>query len=1020
MSVEDPCESPSSTRPSRSRPRASDNVYIEITRPVYQRRRGVGAMPDTAASAATARQMAGEALVLAWAQGLLSSRRPVRSDEVSTVCALARVTKREACRLISSRIGARLEPVARASTTYHIVPSEDTQQSVAAALPGGGVAGSASALLRCLAEYMRGLDAIEEGRAGAPGSKDVEIGLDDMAIDSGSISSRISGDSISDDSIDIGNAMGSGRKKRRRGNNGTRTSAGRISPDGLVLGEDTRREDYSAALATIARVDFESAAVKRMGGLPAHCAVGKRAGPQKQGTHEYTMDGIPQPVDPGRWLERVKAVYSGPNVRIANRIQNCTCMRELAMGLFMCTGCMRRKAEDICRFRWVRLLTELTISPPGAPKRTRFLLAPMLASSSDAGPLPVSIATLGISRDELRTCTPKTWGEFYMIYTAAAGLVRQLTYELRAAASADPDPTQDVEYGPHPALGCSAAPLVLRRAAAGSRQLCDVCAASVLCAYYACCMCAAEVCVHCFAEWDDSAAGRRARPLTAKAASPPPRILRCKRIGQCGRANSYFAIHRRVQFVRVSTVSPNDIRRAAAKARSVLVLGAMLGGPGAFDCGGINEGPASAPRSVQAASGDPHNAKLHAWERPVAYVMPGELTTREFSRLWKDGVVVVVRGLLPALNKELWQPQWWISNVGRLPVSVWDCSSGKAMGEAWPLRDFFRLFDGDDRHARLFGAPPPGEDNHLFGAPPPGEDNHLFGAPPPGEDSMEGQSDSSDAPQRKAPPNAEGNAMSESDSKDAKPAVVDKWRQHENEVKQRILKLKDWPTADDFATVLPKQFAQLMSALPFPQYTHRDGRFNMAARLPSEHVPPDLGPKMYCAYASSEDAGGVGTTNLHCDAADAVNIMAHCGPLAEGAPAAAVWDIYPSEAAGAIREFIGAPPKGGDAIHNQTTYLTLPDRRRLHEQFGVSGYRVLQNPGDAVFVPAGCAHQVCNYANAVKVAMDFVSPERISHCQRLAAEFRALPNAHPRKADLLQLNSLLWWALADGSMQHAD
>ncbi|KAJ1798229.1 hypothetical protein LPJ59_002631 [Coemansia sp. RSA 2399] len=997
MSVEDPCES---LRPRRSRPRVDDNVYIEITRQAHKRRRGRATVPDTAA--VSARQRAGDSLVLSWAQGLISDGRHVRSDEVGAVCALAGVAKRYACDLISSRVGARLEPVARGSTAYHIVPYHNAQQSVAAAeLPGNGVVGCASELLSCLAAYMRSLDEIEEGRAGGPVDEDVDIdvdidlGFDDVVIDSGSINNsivedRVIDNSISDDmvidsgsidnsindSIDIDDAMGSGRKKRGRVINEASANAntGNSSPDGLVFSERIRKDAYSSALVAIASKDFSPIAVQRIDSLPPHCAVGKRVKPQKQGTHEYTMEGIPQPVDPSRWLEMAKAVYNGPDVCIETHIQEFTCQRELAMGLFMCTGCMRRQAEDICRFRWVRLLTELTISIPREPIVTRFLLAPMLVSSTDAGPLPVPIASLGVSRDELRTCTAATWGEFYMIHAAAAGLLCQLTYELRAACSADPEPMQDVEYGAHPVLKCSAAPLVLRRAAAGSRQLCDVCTASILCAYYTCCMCATEICVQCFTEWDDAKAGRRTRPLVAKTMNSLPRILRCKRIGRNGQADSFSAIHRRVQFARVSVVYPADIRGIAAKARSVLVLGGMIGDPEAFDCGGISEGPAPAPRAIQAANDDPHNSKLSAWERPVAYVMPDELTTREFSRLWRQGVVVVVRNLLPALKQELWRPEWWISNVGKLPVSVWDCSSGNAMGEAWPLRDFFRLFDGDDRHAPLFEDPPAEENNML----------------------------------------------SEGDNEDVKPAVVDKWPQREKEVKKRILKLKDWPTADDFAKVLPEQFEQLMSALPFPEYTRRNGRFNMAARLPSDHVPPDLGPKMYCAYASSEDAGGVGTTNLHCDAADAVNIMAHCGPLAEGAPAAAVWDIYPSESAGAIREFIGKPSKGGgDAIHNQTTYLTFPDRQRLHKQYGVSGYRIYQNPGDAVFVPAGCAHQVCNYANAVKVAMDFVSPERISHCHRLAGEFRALPSAHPRKADLLQLNSLLWWALAEGKM-HAD
>ena len=63
-----------------------------------------------------------------------------------------------------------------------------------------------------------------------------------------------------------------------------------------------------------------------------------------------------------------------------------------------------------------------------------------------------------------------------------------------------------------------------------------------------------------------------------------------------------------------------------------------------------------------------------------------------------------------------------------------------------------------------------------------------------------------------------------------------------------ILKLKDWPTTDDFIDTMPDKFDDLMRALPLPQYTARDGKFNMAAHLPDFFVRPDLGPKMYIAY----------------------------------------------------------------------------------------------------------------------------------------------------------------------------
>lgn len=63
-----------------------------------------------------------------------------------------------------------------------------------------------------------------------------------------------------------------------------------------------------------------------------------------------------------------------------------------------------------------------------------------------------------------------------------------------------------------------------------------------------------------------------------------------------------------------------------------------------------------------------------------------------------------------------------------------------------------------------------------------------------------------------------------------------------------VLKLKDWPPGDDFSDMLPTRFADLMQALPLPEYTHRNGRLNLASRLPDFFVRPDLGPKMYNAY----------------------------------------------------------------------------------------------------------------------------------------------------------------------------
>jgi len=101
-------------------------------------------------------------------------------------------------------------------------------------------------------------------------------------------------------------------------------------------------------------------------------------------------------------------------------------------------------------------------------------------------------------------------------------------------------------------------------------------------------------------------------------------------------------------------------------------------------------------------------------------------------------------------------------------------------------------------------------------------------------------------------------------------------RLKDNDGVPMLLKLKDWPAGEDFATFLPDRFKDLMSALPLKEFTHRAGRLNLAARLPENFIKPDLGPKMYIAYGDGNHLEK-GTTNLHLDISDAVNVMVHVG-----------------------------------------------------------------------------------------------------------------------------------------------
>ncbi|NXE94982.1 KDM3B demethylase, partial [Menura novaehollandiae] len=265
-----------------------------------------------------------------------------------------------------------------------------------------------------------------------------------------------------------------------------------------------------------------------------------------------------------------------------------------------------------------------------------------------------------------------------------------------------------------------------------------------------------------------------------------------------------------------------------------------------------------------------------------------------------------------------------------------------------------------------------------------------------------------------------------------------------------VLKLKDWPPGEDFRDMMPTRFEDLMENLPLPEYTKRDGRLNLASRLPSYFVRPDLGPKMYNAYGliTAEDRR-VGTTNLHLDVSDAVNVMVYVGiPIGEGThddevlktidegdaddvtkqrihegreKPGALWHIYAAKDAEKIRELLRKVgeeqgqenPPDHDPIHDQSWYLDQTLRKRLYDEYGVQGWAIVQFLGDAVLIPAGAPHQVHNLYSCIKVAEDFVSPEHVKHCFRLTQEFRHLSNTHTNHEDKLQVKNIIYHAVKD-------
>ena len=125
------------------------------------------------------------------------------------------------------------------------------------------------------------------------------------------------------------------------------------------------------------------------------------------------------------------------------------------------------------------------------------------------------------------------------------------------------------------------------------------------------------------------------------------------------------------------------------------------------------------------------------------------------------------------------------------------------------------------------------------------------------------------------------------------------------------------------------------------------------------------GPKMYNAHGDPANNLRHGSTRLHLDVTGAVNIMLYAADQLDGSPGGALWHIFGPEATPILRQFMreeaaGATEEPGDPIHNQSTYLTPSLLETLSQRYGLHPYTISQHPGDAVYIPAGCAHQVCS------------------------------------------------------------
>ncbi|XP_043912400.1 probable JmjC domain-containing histone demethylation protein 2C isoform X1 [Protopterus annectens] len=265
-----------------------------------------------------------------------------------------------------------------------------------------------------------------------------------------------------------------------------------------------------------------------------------------------------------------------------------------------------------------------------------------------------------------------------------------------------------------------------------------------------------------------------------------------------------------------------------------------------------------------------------------------------------------------------------------------------------------------------------------------------------------------------------------------------------------VLKLKDWPSGEEFKTMMPSRYDDFIANLPLPEYTDPEGRLNLASHLPGFFVRPDLGPRICFAYgvAAAKDQD-IGTLNLHLEVSDIISILLYVGIVKENGELnkpgdlkkleeediddhlknrlkdsseipGALWHIYSARDADKIKDFLQKVakeeglemPSEHDPLRDQSWYLNKKLRQRLLEDCGVKCVTALQFLGDSIILPAGTPYQIQNLHSCIQVTEDFVSPEHLNQSFHLTQELRPL-REEINFDDKLQVKNILYHSVKE-------
>jgi hypothetical protein len=122
-----------------------------------------------------------------------------------------------------------------------------------------------------------------------------------------------------------------------------------------------------------------------------------------------------------------------------------------------------------------------------------------------------------------------------------------------------------------------------------------------------------------------------------------------------------------------------------------------------------------------------------------------------------------------------------------------------------------------------------------------------------------------------------------------------------------------------------------------------------------------VGPKMYNAQVTLQDDDHHSSTQLYLDLTDAINIMIWAANLPDGKPGYTIWHIFAAADLPLLLLFFieeGVFMRMGNSVHSQTICITPALLWHLSDKYGIRPYVINQYVSQAIYIPAGCAHQV--------------------------------------------------------------